>query len=307
MAESSSDKTWAQDVFRCESCRRGPVKLYCTFCPAKLCTNCSSDHILSDQLNRHEIIAFKNRETATAQSELQVDCPCQECKDKERTKHNMENISDALRSKIDRLQKEAEMIKSQKMPEIVRLWKEIQNKIDEIQATYELRVNEVILQGKQWHSAVDNLVQEYEDELLTMKESDLREFQRQQEKFETLLTKAKRKLKIHESTDISQMENFCFPDMVFPDPILWTGPNFVPINVTKETIQHLFGTLTHSSVKFYTTQQSASTTPQRQLTLGFRMQKYRPAHEICRCAHPQILRSFSSGESKCAQCKKFIK
>lgn len=298
----------AQNAIRCYVCDRGPVKLYCSLCAANLCTGCSCDHVLSDPLRHHQVVAFINRKavSSTSESHTHGGCPCPECKANARANDEMDNISDTLKHKLSLLRKEAAQIKSQKIPEIARLMKEMEDQIADIQATYKQKNADIISQGRNLHAVIDCLVQEYKTDLETMRRRDLKKFQNQQEKFESLITEAKYELKAHESTDISQMDTFRFSSLPYPDPLEWTPPNFVPIKVTKKDLKTLFGTLNESSVVSYLETARPATVHTKNPDSGFRLQRYRPEKLKCMCETPKVMRSLVGGASKCSRCKKFV-
>ena len=286
MASSNKRDFSAQDVARCNICGSGYVKLYCNLCSSELCEQCSNQHILSEPHKRHEVIAFINRNVDPRPSE-----------------HKANSLSAALQEKLDLLSEDAEKIRSQKIPEMLRLEEILETQITEVHEAYKARFTDIVSQSQRLHDAINQIEEEYKTRLDKMRKRDLRELEGQKMKFASLISEAKQQLEQYDTSDTHQKETFQFPLLAFPQPVQWTAPAFVPIQPDMEFVRPLFGTLTESKVQAHPEEPRPPTSTSSRES-GFTMRRYRP--NICKCENPRVKKSAITGEKKCVKCKNFI-
>nr|XP_022300993.1 uncharacterized protein LOC111109202 [Crassostrea virginica] len=233
-----------QDVARCKFCGPGVVKLHCTFCLSAQCEQCSTRHILSDTSNRHEVIAFSNKNVDPRPTR-----PYNYPKSRSRggEEHNVDSV--ALQEKLYSLSKDAEQIRSQKILQMLRLMKELERQISEVHKIYDDRFNNIVSQVQSLHDAINQLEKDYKTKLDEMGKRDVRKLKEQQTKIESLITEANEKLKEFERSNTQQKQKFEFPLLSLPQPVQCTAPTFVPKKLDKEFVRSLFGTLTESNVQ----------------------------------------------------------
>ena len=287
MASSNIGDFSAQDVARCNICESGDVKLYCNLCSSKLCEQCSTQHILSDPHKIHEVIAFINRNVGPRPTE-----------------HEADSLSAALQEQLDLLSKDAEKIRSQTIPEMLRLEEILETQITEVHEAYKARFTDIVSQSQRLHDAINQIEEEYKTRLDQMRKWDLRELEGQTMKFGSLISEAKQQLEQYDTSDTHQKETFQFPLLAFPQPVQWTAPAFVPIQPDMEFVRPLFGTLTESKVQAHPEEPRPPTSTSSRES-GFTMRRYRP--NICKCENPRVKKSAITGEKKCVKCKNFIK
>ena len=205
MASSNIGDFSAQDVARCNICGSGYVKLYCNLCYSELCEQCSNQHILSDPHKRHEVIAFINRNV-----------------DPSPTEHEADSLSAALQEELDLLREDAEKIRSQKIPEMLRLEEKLETPITEVHEAYKAKFRDIVSQSQKLHEVINHIEEEYKTKLDRMRKRDLRELEGQKMKFGSLISEAKQKLEQYDTSDTHKKETFQFPLLAFPQPVQWT-------------------------------------------------------------------------------------
>ena len=299
MASGNRGYASAQDIARCKFCGSGVVKLHCTFCLSALCEQCSTRNILSDTHNSHEVIAFSNKNV-----DLRPTGPFNHPKSRLRGGKEHDVDSAALQEKLKSLSKDAEQIKSQKIPQMVRLMAELERQISEVHKIYDDRFNNIVSQVQSLHDAINQLEKDYKTRLDEMRKRDVRKLKEHQTKIESLITEASEKLKEFERSNTQQKQTFEFPFLLLPQPVQWTAPTFVPKKLDKEFIRSLFGTLTESNVQAPSEKPRPSKSTPNQAS-GFTMKRYRT--DICKCENPRARKSTVSGEKTCDKCKKYIK
>ena len=301
MASNNIGDFSAQDVARCNICESGDVKLYCNLCSSKLCEQCSNQHILSDPHKRHEVIAFINKNVdprPTGPNKYLKKRPIGGAE------QEADSLSAALQEKLDLLSKEAEKIRYQTIPEMLRLEEILETQITEVHEAYKARITDIVSQSQMLCDVINQLDEEYKTKLEQMRERDLRVLEGQKMKFGSLISEAKQQLEQYDTSDIHKKETFQFPLLAFPQPVQWTGPAFVPIQPDMEFVRPLFGTLTESKVQAHPEGPRPPTSTFSRES-GFTMRRYRP--NICKCENPRVTKSAITGEKKCVKCKNYIK
>nr|XP_022300994.1 uncharacterized protein LOC111109203 [Crassostrea virginica] len=298
MATSNIAYFSAQDVARCNICGSGDVKLYCTLCSLEMCEQCSTKHILSDPHKRHEVIAFMNKDfepSPSGHKNYPMDYSY-------RCTAELEVLIQL--GKLDLLSKEAEQIRSQTIPEMLRLEKKLKTQISVVYEAYKARITDIGYQSQMLHDAIDQLEKEYKTKLDQMREQDLRELEGQHKNTGSLISEAKEHLEQYNTSDSHQQETFQFPLLSPPQPVQWTAPTFVTIQPNMEFVISSFGTLTESNVQAHP-EGLRPPTSSSSTESGFTMSRYRP--KICKCQNPRVKKSAITGEKKCVKCKKYIK
>lgn len=301
MASSNIGDFSAQDVARCNICGSGYVKLYCNLCSSELCEQCSTKHILSDPHKRHEVIAFINKNVdprPTGPNKYLKKPPIGGAE------QEADSLSTALQEKLDLLSKDAEKIRSQTIPEMLRLEEILETQITEVHEAYKARFRDIVSQSQMLHDVINHIEEEYKTKLDQMRKQDLRELEGQKMKFGSLISEAKQQLEQYDTSDTHQKETFQFPLLAFPQPVQWTAPAFVPIQPDMEFVRPLFGTLTESKVQAHPERPRPPTSTSSRES-GFTMRRYRP--NICKCENPRVKKSAITGEKKCVKCNDFIK
>ena len=299
MASGNRGYASAQDVARCKLCGSGVVKLHCTFCLSTLCEQCSTKNILSDTHHRHEVIAFSNKNVDPSPTG-----PFNYPKSRSRGCEQHDVDGAALQEKLNSLKKDAEQIRSQKIPQMRRLMKELESQISEVDKIYDDRFNNIVCQVQSLHDAINQLEKDYKTRLDEMRKRDVRKLKEHQTKIESLITEANEKLKEFERSNTQQKQKFEFPFLSLPQPVQWTAPTFVPKKLDKEFVRSLFGTLTESNVQAPLEKPRPSKSTPNQAS-GFTMKRYRT--KICKCENPKARKSVITGEKICTECKFYIK
>ena len=196
MASSNIGDFSAQDVARCNICGSGYVKLYCNLCSSKLCEQCSTKHILTDPHKRHEVIAFINKNVdphPTGPNKYRKKPPIGGAE--------QEADSAALQEKLDLLSKDAEKIRSQTIPEMLRLEEILETQITEVHEAYKARITDIVSQSQMLHDAINQIEEEYKTWLDQMRKRDLRELEGQKMKIWSLISEAKQQLERYDTSD----------------------------------------------------------------------------------------------------------
>lgn len=172
-----------------------------------------------------------------------------------RIEHGVDRLSAALQEKLYLLSEDAEQIRSQEIPQMLRLMTEQESQIIEVHETYDARFNKIVSQGQRLHDAINQLEKDYKTRLVEMRKRDLR---KQQTKIGSLITEANQTLEQFETFNTHQKQTFQFPLLSPPQPVQWTAPIFVPMKLDKEFVRSLFGTLIESNVQAQPEKNSAS-------------------------------------------------
>nr|XP_022302528.1 uncharacterized protein LOC111110349 [Crassostrea virginica]XP_022302529.1 uncharacterized protein LOC111110349 [Crassostrea virginica] len=296
MATSNIAYFSAQDVARCNICGSGDVKLYCTLCSLEMCEQCSTKHILSDPHKRHEVIAFMNKDFEPSPSghknyPMDYSYRC--------TRSDLEVLIQL--GKLDLLSKEAEQIRSQTIPEMLRLEKKLKTQISVVYEAYKARITDIGYQSQMLHDAIDQLEKEYKTKLDQMRERDLRELEGQHKNIGSLISEAQQQLEQYNTSDTHQQVTFEFPLLSTPQPVQWTAPTFVPMKLEMEFVRFLFGTLTESNVQTHSEgpRPSTSTSNLNRVTVLY--------PRLCTCAKPAVKIGFEGmGVNFCSRCNSLV-
>ena len=74
-----------------------------------------------------------------------------------RIEHGVDRLSAALQEKLYLLSEDAEQIRSQEIPQMLRLMTEQESQIIEVHETYDARFNKIVSQGQRLHDAINQL------------------------------------------------------------------------------------------------------------------------------------------------------
>ncbi|XP_062573448.1 E3 ubiquitin-protein ligase Midline-1-like [Saccostrea cucullata] len=260
----------AQDVSRCDLCKKAIAQMYCDFCHVNLCKPCIGEHI-ADDYSKHQIVPFVQRKSTliyptcathpTKTCELQCkecDIPiCATCSLSENhKKHQLSTLFEVYESKRQRIEKDLEDIESIISPTYEEIATGTEIQIENLEREYEKLTTEVKTHGKEWHKEIDNIVNKLTTEIKEMKikhQNILKKHLDEIKQTQLVIEETRLSLKkVEESNEISLTIEYSSKTKEFrklPPKVQVSMPTFIPKIIDTEQLYMFLGFLTPFSTK----------------------------------------------------------
>ncbi|XP_048729648.2 E3 ubiquitin-protein ligase TRIM71-like [Ostrea edulis] len=263
-------RTSAQDVMRCDLCETALVQMYCDTCFVSLCKACVGEHMISDELRKHDIITFQFRKSAP----LYPDCAshdkercemyCSPCRipvchtclaSNQHLSHKLLKILQVLEETKEKIAKEKTELNETISPAYQDIVSDVQNRMRKLEKKYGNISTAITKHGEEWHKEIDKLVQKLKSEVEEMKTTQLHTLQKHLDEVNKNISDINDEINSIDvalgSNDMSKVFNL-MPNVEeykkLPQKILPSSPKFTPGKLQEELCQ-LFGTLSPISVR----------------------------------------------------------
>ncbi|XP_062615341.1 FYVE and coiled-coil domain-containing protein 1-like [Saccostrea cucullata] len=161
----------AQDILLCDLCQKAALQSRCEFCQINLCTTCVGIHLISDSSQRHKVVLYKHRKSASfsypkCPSHTQELCElyCEKCdipvcsiciSSDDHQMHKFTDILKKLSSKTKDLAKDLEELEKKIYPAYEEITLDLKSERVNSEKHYENLKTAVTKQGEDWHSEIN--------------------------------------------------------------------------------------------------------------------------------------------------------
>ncbi|XP_052716073.1 uncharacterized protein LOC128188829 [Crassostrea angulata] len=256
----------AQDVHRCDLCETAIVHSYCDFCHVNLCIPCIGKHI-SDGYDKHKIVPFQERRSTLIYPKCEIhphkncelqckDCNssfvCSSCTASEQHRgHIFEDVSTVYKAKKVTIEKDAEELVNLISPTYVKIARDLENHLANLDEGYEKLTTTMSKQGEQWHREIDMVINNMKTEINEIKVKHRNILQKHLDEIKEIQSLIKQTLQaikdIEQATEVSLTIEYSSKIREFsklPPKIQVSLPKFIPKQIDHETLYNLFGQIT---------------------------------------------------------------
>nr|XP_022300407.1 uncharacterized RING finger protein ZK945.4-like [Crassostrea virginica] len=255
----------AQDVARCDLCKKVIAQSYCDFCHVKLCKPCIGEHI-SDDYKKHIIVSIHQRKSTLIYPKCEThqhktckyqckDCNifvCSDCTVSTQHKgHEYLKLEEIFTKSKDSIQRDRQELKSKISPTYEEIVNELEMQIDSLDGEYKKLTTELSKQREEIHREVDNAINQMENEIGEIKVKHHNILQKHLDEIKQLQSLMQQTLltlnEMDESNEVYPTIHYSSKNEEFnnlPPKVRVSMPKFIPKQIEREELCSFIGKFT---------------------------------------------------------------
>lgn len=257
-------RSTAQDVIRCDPCKKSIAEMHCDTCLVNLCKPCVGEH-MSDESKDHKVVKFQSRKSnpiypyCSVHPKERCEMHCQPCykpicsacvASEEHKHHKVTQILQIWESKKQDIEKDKSELQSKIAPLYQKMLDRISERISEIEENAEETDKSITRHSEGWHEEVNKIVKVLKSQNQQRKEVTIKSLKAHSLEMNDALSKIKEVVDLNEDLLFSSILEKAFSytsqtAAVRKGPVGVYAPvsKFHPVQIQQEKLVELFGSL----------------------------------------------------------------
>ncbi|XP_078316029.1 uncharacterized protein LOC111128643 [Crassostrea virginica] len=254
----------AQDLIRCDLCKKNIVEMHCDTCLVSLCKPCVGEH-MSDESKDHKVVKFMSRNSnpiypyCSVHPKERCELHCQPCykpicsaciASEEHKSHKVTKILQIWESKKQDIEKDNSELQSKIAPLYQKMLDRISERISEIEENAEETDKSITRHSEGWHEEVNKIVKVLKSQNQTRKEININSLKAHSLEMNDALSKIKEVVDLNEdllfSSNLEKAFSYTSQTAACrkgPVGVYAPVSKFQPVQIQQEKIVELFGSL----------------------------------------------------------------